>query len=167
MRVAQHRRRRAAIAVAGALVAAVGVLIVLNAQTDRTGALAAKPAATAARRAATPVRRARAVLHLVARKVGSLGAPLQDAAGASLGRGSALLLGGLTAADTSTNAVHRVSATRDRALARLPVAVHDAAAVALGPAVYLFGGGDGTTQHGEILRVDSATGRTALAGQLP
>jgi len=171
MRVAQHRhrrRRRAAIAVAGVLVAAVGVLIVLNAQTDQTGSPAAKRAARAPRRAAEPAaRRVRALLHLVAQKRGSLGAPLQDAAGASLGRGLALLLGGLTAADTSTNAVHRVSVTRDRALARLPVAVHDAAAVALGPAVYLFGGGDGLTQHREILRVDSATGRTALAGQLP
>jgi len=115
MRVAQHRhrrRRRAAIAVAGVLVAAVGVLIVLNAQTDQTGSPAAKRAARAPRRAAEPAaRRVRALLHLVAQKRGSLGAPLQDAAGASLGRGLVLLLGGLTAADTSTNAVHRVSAT--------------------------------------------------------
>src|SRR5207244_3199711 len=50
---------------------------------------------------------------------------------------------------------------------RLPLALHDAAAVRLGGADYLFGGGDATTQHAEILRVDPQTGTATTVGQLP
>ncbi len=54
----------------------------------------------------------------------------------------------------------------DRLLGRLPGALHDSAAVELEGAVYLFGGGNGTRQLDQILRID-ATGRTAVAGRLP
>ena len=97
---------------------------------------------------------------------GSLRAPLQDAASAPAGAGG-LLLGGLTAADTSSAAIELVTARADRARGTLPSARHDTAAVQLGGAVYLFGGGDATHQLDQILRVDPATGRTTVAGKLP
>ena len=99
---------------------------------------------------------------LVARRAGRLDAPLQDAAAVSLDNSRAMLLGGLTAADTSTDAVSVISRNGQRASGRLLTAVHDAAAAKLGRSVYLFGGGDGAKQHAEIIRV----GR-GVVGRLP
>ena len=99
---------------------------------------------------------------LVSRPAGRLDAPLQDAAAVSLDGSRAMLLGGLTAADTSTDAVSVISRNGERATGRLPTAVHDAAAAKLGRPVYLFGGGDGARQHDEIVRV----GR-GVVGRLP
>jgi YVTN family beta-propeller protein len=102
--------------------------------------------------------KARAVVPrtLVARRTGRLDAPLQDAAAVSLDGSRAMLLGGLTAADASTDAVSVISRNGERAPGRLPTAVHDAAAAKLGRSVYLFGGGDGARQHDEIVRVGTA-----------
>src|SRR5689334_13301877 len=94
--------------------------------------------------------------------VGRLAAPVQDAAAAIVGSSRAMLLGGLTAADTSTDAVRIVGARSDRGAGRLPLAVHDAAAARLGSSVYLFGGGDGARQHSEIVRVGGG-----VVGTLP
>ncbi|HEX5251857.1 MAG TPA: hypothetical protein VFW14_19505, partial [Gaiellales bacterium] len=85
-------------------------------------------------------RRARP-LRIVERSLGSLGAPVQDAAAVSWGTGQALLLGGLTASDTSTDAIVVAGRGGSRTVGRLPQAVHDAAAVRLGAGAYLFGGG--------------------------
>ncbi|MDX6509735.1 MAG: hypothetical protein QOG81_1487, partial [Gaiellaceae bacterium] len=157
--------RRSALVAALLLVGAgvVGVVLLgTRGGHSPAATAAAQPVAAAAKRA-----HRRLPLHLSARSAGSLAAPLQDAAGAALTNGSVLLLGGLTAADTSSAALHLVSAGRDRALGSLPVALHDAAAVRLGRFVYLFGGGDGTAQHREIVRVDPVSGRTQAAGSLP
>ena len=78
-----------------------------------------------------------------------------------------MLLGGLTAADTSTDAVISIGASGVRRIGRLPTAVHDAAAARVGSNVYVFGGGDGVRQRDEIVRVDPATGATAVVGRLP
>src|SRR5207249_1576806 len=51
---------------------------------------------------------------------------------------------------------------RSRAAGRLPVAVHDAAAARLEGVVYVFGGGDGSAQHDEIVQL----GR-GVVGRLP
>ena len=80
---------------------------------------------------------------------------------------AALLLGGLTAADTSSASIVFVTARGARPRGTLPTARHDTAAVTIGGAVYLFGGGDGTKQLDEILRIDPATGRVTAAGRLP
>ncbi len=146
------------------LVATVGLVPLL------IGGCAAGHRATARTRptasVAKPVNH-RLPVHLSAAAAGSLAAPLQDAAGAAIQGGSVLLLGGLTASDTSTASMAVVSPRRDRELGRLPVALHDAAAVRLGRYVYLFGGGDGSAQHREIVRVDPVSGRTQPAGSLP
>jgi YVTN family beta-propeller protein len=105
-------------------------------------------------------------VHLVERRLGALAAPVQDAAAAAA-RDGTLLLGGLTAADTSTDQVLVVSGSGDAARGRLPQALHDAAAVRLGGAAYLFGGGNGTAQLDSILRIDPATGRSTVVGRLP
>jgi len=78
-----------------------------------------------------------------------------------------MLLGGLTAADTSTATILVASARGASRLGRLPAALHDSAAVRLGGAVYLFGGGNGVSQLDTIVRVDPASGATADAGRLP
>jgi len=100
--------------------------------------------------------------RLAFRPAGRLDAPLQDAAAVSLDGTRAMLLGGLTAADTSTDAVSVVSRNGERAAGRLSTAVHDAAAAKLGRSVYLFGGGDGVAQHDEIVRIG-----TGVVGRLP
>ena len=110
---------------------------------------------------------AAAIPHLVDRITGALRAPLQDAAAASIGRGRVVLLGGLDAADTSTDGVSVVAGNADRARGHLPGALHDAAAVELGNSTYLFGGGNGVAQLSDILRVNPRSGRTTRVGSLP
>ncbi len=99
--------------------------------------------------------------------LGRLGTPVQDAAAAATGPDSALLLAGLTAADTSRADVIAVAGGHARSLGLLPGVLHDTAAVTIGGQVYLFGGGNGTSQSDAILRVDPGSGATAAAGRLP
>ncbi len=98
---------------------------------------------------------------------GVLDAPVQDAAAAALPGDGLLLLGGLTAADTSTAAVVAVGTSGSRRIGTLPFAVHDAGGAHLGSKAYVFGGGDGVRQHDEIVRVDPTTGAAAVVGRLP
>ena len=107
------------------------------------------------------------VTQLVERQTGRLPAPLQDAAVAATGSRAMLMLGGLTAADTSTNSVLLASRSGASRRGSLPTALHDAAAAHLGAFTYLFGGGDGVRQLDTIVRVDGAGGATATAGRLP
>ena len=123
---------------------------------------------------ARPAQTKRDLMKLVHRSVrlatvvaGTLAAPLQDAAAAPLGRGRFVLLGGLNAADTSTDGVRVVSGLADVARGRLPGVLHDAAAVRLGGATYLFGGGNGTAQLAAILRIDPVTNAVTRVGTLP
>jgi YVTN family beta-propeller protein len=108
----------------------------------------------------------RSPLHLAARAAGSLPAAVQDPAVAAVA-GRVLAAGGLTAADTSSDSVFSVSGTSARQLGRLPGVQHDAPAVSLDRAVYVFGGGDGVRQLDHILRVDPRTGAVQLVGRLP
>src|SRR5581483_4257920 len=109
---------------------------------------------TTARHGVHRARHARPLpVRLAARALPALPAGIQDAAAAGW-RGGALLVGGLTTADVSTAAISAVrSSGGAHGAGRLPQALHDAAAVALGRGVYLFGGGDGVAQHDEIQRV--------------
>ncbi len=167
MRLA-YPRRGAALALIG--IAALGAVSLgwwLTARAPGTST-ASGPTEPAGRLTTTPVaRRSRPSGSLVASSAGRLGSPLQDAAAAVDPAGRMLLLGGLTAADTSTDAVLAVGRSVSRPLGRLPFAVHDAGGARLGSMVYLFGGGDGVRQHDEIIRVDPASGATAAVGRLP
>src|SRR5438874_190879 len=82
---------------------------------------------------------------LAQRAVGTLAAPLQDAASAGVG-GAVVLLGGLNAADTSTDGIFVVRRSNAVRVGRLPGVLHDAAAAALGRSLYVFGGGNGPGQ---------------------
>ncbi len=91
---------------------------------------------------------------------------MQDAAAAAVGPLTMLLIGGLTASDTSTGDIIRVESTSSHHLGALRTPVHDAAAATLAGRAYLFGGGDGVGQHDEILRVDPV-GATTVVAHLP
>jgi DNA-binding beta-propeller fold protein YncE len=106
------------------------------------------------------------LIDLVARRSSPLSGPLQDAAAAPVGRSTVLLAGGLTPVDTSSDAIRVVGAGGERLVGRLPRALHDSAAVAIGGAVYVFGGGTGSRQLDQILRIDRS-GRTKEVGRLP
>jgi YVTN family beta-propeller protein len=105
--------------------------------------------------------------RLVEHNTGSLPAPLQDPSVAALSGGRALLLGGLTAADQSTDEIVVVTARGARVIGHLPSARHDTAAVAIGRFAYVFGGGTASSQLDDIVRVDPASGTAALVAHLP
>jgi len=153
------RRILAAIVVA-IVVFAVGASLVHHGSKHAT---ATPPTTTTAH--ADPVARPVA-LDLVERATGSLPAPLQDPSYA-VARRSVLLLGGLTASDTSTDTEVATGFHGGRVIGQLPSVRHDTAAAALGGSVYVFGGGNGPSQLSDIVRVDPATGASRLVGHLP
>jgi DNA-binding beta-propeller fold protein YncE len=106
-------------------------------------------------------------VELVEHRTGTFASPVQDAAAASV-KGGVMLLGGLTAADTSRTDVRITTASGDRPAGELPTALHDTAAVRLGNSVYLFGGGTGSnTQSDEILRIPEGGGSAVVVARLP
>ena len=155
--------RRIVPAVVVLAVAAVAALLLLR-RPAQTGA---SVTATTTPVVATRVRAPRPAIRTLAEHVtGSLPEPLQDPSAAVVGR-RVVLLGGLTAADTSSDGVVSASAGGGRTIGRLPSARHDTAAATIGRNVYLFGGGNGVAQLADILRVDPATGGATLVGHLP
>ena len=127
---------------------------------------AASPLAARGQPPARPAARARGPFLVGSRAAGSLAAPIQDAAIATVGR-RLLLLGGLDSADTSTADVRRIVGGRARTIGRVPGVFHDGAALRIGSSVYEFGGGDGVRQLAQILRVDPTTGKAVRVGSLP
>ncbi len=103
---------------------------------------------------------------LVEHAAGSLPAPLQDPSSAVVG-GKALLFGGLTAADTSTDQIVELDSAGGRIVGHLPSARHDTGAAAIGRYAYVFGGGDGVSQLDQIVRFDPASGNASVVGSLP
>ena len=78
-----------------------------------------------------------------------------------------MLLGGLTASDTSSDAVIIATASGSRVLSHLPTGLHDTAAALLGRDAYLFGGGTAAnTQSASILRI-APSGAVTTVGNLP
>ena len=96
---------------------------------------------------------------------GVLDSPIQDAASAPF-RSGVVLLGGLTSADTSADTIITSTRAGSQTVGHLPYAVHDTAAVPLGPLVYLFGGGTATRQLDTILMVDPSSGAVQAVGRL-
>src|SRR4051794_2677581 len=103
---------------------------------------------------------------LVPRPAGALDAAVEDAAAAPFA-GGAVLAGGLTSSDASTDAIVTVTRAGSRAAGHLPGALHDAAAATMGNATYVFGGGNGLSQLDAILMVDPRTGAAQQVGKLP
>ncbi|HKT45062.1 MAG TPA: hypothetical protein VJQ85_09685 [Gaiellaceae bacterium] len=99
-------------------------------------------------------------------RLGTLAAPVQDASPVVLGR-RVMLLGGLTASDTSSDAVVVATASGSRVVGHLPMGLHDTAAALLGRDAYLFGGGtSANTQSASILRI-TPSGTASTVGSLP
>jgi YVTN family beta-propeller protein len=153
-------------------VAVVGVAVLFGAWLV-AGRKHTHPTATAATTTptrSTPVSAPRprhVVTRLVEHSSGALPAPLQDPSVAALGGGRALLLGGLTAADQSTDEILVASARGARVVGHLPSARHDTAATAIGRFAYVFGGGTASAQLDEIVRVDPTSGSSAVIAHLP
>ncbi len=91
---------------------------------------------------------------------------LQDAAAAALGPERVVLLGGLNAADVSTDSVSVLDGQGLVSSARLPEAQHDAQAALLEGRVYVFGGGQ-VASYDHILSYDPASGSVTVVGSLP
>ncbi|HEX6679603.1 MAG TPA: hypothetical protein VF063_03050 [Gaiellaceae bacterium] len=167
--MADRKRRPAAwlrVALAAVLIGAgASAAAVWAADRDHDDGAPSRQAATTgkdSRRLAEPNR----PLRIRARPAGSLSAPIQDAAMASVG-GKLLLLGGLDAADSSTADIRTLVRGRERTIGRLPTVFHDGAAVGIGRFAYEFGGGDGVRQLDQILRVDPSTGAVKRVGKMP
>ena len=149
------------------VIAAVTVAVVVVMNRGGSGRSTQPPAQTVAQHPRAPRRRPHP-LRLVERTTGHLAAGVQDAAVAALDGRRAMLLGGLTTADTSRADVLVTTPAADRAAGVLSTAVHDSAAARLGHAVYLFGGGTAAnTQSDEIVRMPAAGGRGRVVGRLP
>jgi N-acetylneuraminic acid mutarotase len=104
--------------------------------------------------------------RLVYHSLYDLAAPVKDPASAALGSRTFVLLGGIDAADTSSDEVIVAGLHGSSVKATLPNAQHDAQAATLGRRVYVFGGGQ-FTQYDHILAFDGATGAVTVAGILP
>lgn len=115
-----------------------------------------------ARRAARTVP---APVRLVYRPLYALPAPLRDPATAPLPEGRFVMLGGLDAADVSTDEIDVASLHGLLHSSVLPLAQHDAQAATLAGRVYVFGGG-AATELSHILRFDPAGGPVAQVGTL-
>lgn len=103
---------------------------------------------------------------LTYRQLYHLPAPLRDPAYASLHPGYFVLLGGLSAADTSTGEVYAGDLKHVTQAATLGVAQHDAQAAALDGKVYVFGGGS-FSELDHIISFDPASDALATVGRLP
>ena len=159
-------RRRAVFA--GVVLVAIGAIVAWSLENSGRHSIHAQPqrspaqSPTAAVAGAAPPNAG----TLVERPAGRLPSALQDAAAASSGR-RIVLLAGLSAAGTSTDGIRIVTGSRTTVAGRLPVALHDAAAASVAGGVFMFGGGDGTSQLDTIRRVDPSTGANSVVGRLP
>ena len=159
--------RRVTALVTIAAIAAI-VLFVMNHDNDRTASATAPTTATT-----TPApARHRAVSEAAYSEValGSLSEPVQYPAAAAFPAG-VRFAGGLAPGDVSTKRIVDVREVSGGEISspvvgQLPVALHDAAGAALGPDLYVFGGGDANGQLDSIVKVDSS-GNAAVVGRLP
>ncbi len=148
----------------GPLLLVLGVLLAAGCGGGHKTA-ATDPPQTAAKHT-QPVRSDPAIKRLVPVAAGNLDNAIQDAAAASF-RGGAVLIGGLTPADVSSDEIVTATRAGSQRVGRIPGALHDSAAVTIGRDAYLFGGGTGTAQIDTILMVDPATGAAQTVGHLP
>ena len=160
----QRQRRLGWVALAFAAVVAAPVILAAGGDKHAGGSPQAPTTAVRASLEA-PARVPRILRRtiMVDHATGSLPAPLQDPSSAVVG-GKALLFGGLTAADASTDQIVELDSTGGRIVGHLPSARHDTAAAAIGRYAYVFGGGDGVAQLDQIVRVDPATGSATVVG---
>jgi hypothetical protein len=103
---------------------------------------------------------------LAYRSLYSLRAPLRDPAGAVLGGGRFVLVGGLDASDSSSAGIELADLHRVLQTASLPLAQHDAQGAQLDGMVYVFGGGS-FSELDHIISFNPAGGVVTTVGALP
>src|SRR5262249_14252802 len=145
-RIVRRRRRVALLLVAAVLAIGISALAVQRSGGPRAAGDAAHAGHKVPGDPVAGTGGARSVV-LRERPARGLAAPVQDAAAASTGRGRVLIAGGLTAADTSRSDIEVVAPAGAAARGRLPVRLHDAAAVAIGGARSVRGGAGLPTSH--------------------
>jgi DNA-binding beta-propeller fold protein YncE len=162
------RRRRRAAALAVFIVAAAAAALTMRAGSAGQAEMQPRtsPHAQTARGGSALLLDTAPPGPLFDRPAGHLSAAVADPAAAVVGDRT-ILAGGLTAQDTSSADIISLQGTTSRVIGRLPAPQHDAAAVALGRFVYVFGGGDGVRQLDHILRIDPQSGRSVTTGRLP
>ena len=99
-------------------------------------------------------------------QTGTLPAPVQLPAVAPLESGSALVMGGLDAADGSSSAIVRATASGAHQVGSLPAALHDAAAGSIGSRTLFIGGGNAGATSSAIDLI-SPGGVATRIGSLP
>ena len=100
-------------------------------------------------------------------RIGALPAPVQLPAVAALPGGRVLAMGGLDAADVSSDAIVEVRRSgRSRTVGRLPAALHDAGGATVGGRAYFVGGGDAGVGSANIVGIGPGA-RAAAVGRLP
>jgi YVTN family beta-propeller protein len=148
----------------GALLVLLGLAVLAGCGGGGHEAVQSAPAKTIT--ASDPVRRVATIRRLVPVAAGNLASAIQDAAAAPYA-GGAVLLGGLTPADISSNEIVTATRAGSQRIGRIPTALHDSAAVKIGGRTYLFGGGTGVSEIDTILMVDPRTGAAQAIGRLP
>ena len=121
----------------GAHLLLLGLLLLAGCGGGSHKAAQADPPATAT--GADPVRRVAPIRRLVPVAAGNLASAIQDAAAAPYA-GGAVLLGGLTSADVSSDEIVTATRAGSQRVGRIPTALHDSA-VPVPAAVWLFGSG--------------------------
>ncbi|HEY4826351.1 MAG TPA: hypothetical protein VIH85_06270 [Solirubrobacteraceae bacterium] len=162
-------RRGSRLAIALPVVACLAAIVVLATAGSHAPSHRAPARIIARPHGRAPVRNARATRRAIrvnAQLIGTLPSAVQDSAVAPLGQGRVVLLGGIDAAQSSTDAITIIDGGTARTAGALPGAQHDAQAALLGAQVYVFGGGE-FTEYDHILRYDTATGQVTTAGRLP
>jgi YVTN family beta-propeller protein len=154
----------AVVLIALAAAAAAAAVLLLGRGHGGTGTVARPP--TTARDPVVAKAKPKRPPLFTERTSGTLPAPLRDPSPAAVGT-RMILAGGLTSADTSSDGIVSADTTSAHTIGRLPSPRHDTAAAALGGSVYVFGGGNGTSQLDEIVRVDPASGTSTVVGHLP
>ena len=168
-RRARRRRKRTVLRLA--LLASFVVIVVVSVIALSTSSPTKAPTTTRAAGSkpapvAVAARPRRTVTVLSEHPTGISPQPVEDAAYTAFGQ-RASLLGGLTAADLSTDQILSAGPKAGRVIGRLPSVRHDTAAVTIGRFVYLFGGGNGVSQLDEIVRIDPRSGQSTVVGHLP
>jgi hypothetical protein len=134
--------------------------------SDRAGSSGHPQPALTQTPALPSVASAQGIPALVAQQVGRLHHPVRDAAGAALGPGVGVLIGGVNSRDASVSSIQVVRRATDISIGHLTEPLQNPAAVSMNGALYLVGQGR-PGARAEILRVDPRSGRTEVAGRLP
>src|SRR5665213_2963245 len=160
-----RRRRQLRLAVPVALLC-IAILVILIASAGSTSSSNGPRLRGGAHVAPSSGRAVASAPVLRQRRIGTLGAPLQDAAAVSLGAERLVLLGGLDSSDTSTAAITILAGGQAVSAGRLPEAQHDAQGASLDGDVYVFGGGQ-FNSYDHIVRYEPGDGRVSVVGHLP